>query len=55
VTIEKLSDSTKVFEADELNGCDVLARDLENVTLHLLGSPSTLRLKNVKNSRILCK
>jgi hypothetical protein len=44
-----------VYEDDKLNGHDVLVRELENVTLRLHGSPSTLRIKNVKNCRIFCK
>jgi len=54
VTIEDLADTTLSYSDEEVSKTDVLVRNLTNVVLHLHGSPSTLRIQNVKNCKILC-
>ncbi|XP_041032014.1 tubulin-specific chaperone C [Carcharodon carcharias] len=43
-----------VRRADEITGKDVLLTRLSNCVVKLLGSPNTLHVKNVINSKVLC-
>lgn len=43
-----------VSSADEINGKDVLLTRLSNCFVKLLGSPNTLHVKNITNSKVLC-
>jgi len=54
VTIENLDNTTLTRSDQDVSKTDVLVRNLTNVVLHLHGSPSTLRIQNVKNCKILC-
>ncbi|XP_059841771.1 tubulin-specific chaperone C [Hypanus sabinus] len=40
--------------ADEISGKDVLLTRLSNCIVKLLGSPNTLHIKNITNSKVLC-
>ncbi|OXA42713.1 Tubulin-specific chaperone C [Folsomia candida] len=54
ITIENLENTTSVLEDDKVSRTDVLLRNLTNVVIYLHGSPSTLRITNIKNCKILC-
>ncbi|XP_051867894.1 tubulin-specific chaperone C [Pristis pectinata] len=43
-----------VRSADEISGKDVLLTRLSNCVVKLLGSPNTLHINNVTNSKVLC-
>jgi len=53
-TVEDLNCVTSTHEEDQLNGNDVLLRNLTGSTVYLNGSPSTLRLKNIESCKIIC-
>nr|XP_033795677.1 tubulin-specific chaperone C [Geotrypetes seraphini] len=52
--ISGLECETLVKGADEVQGRDVLLSHLRNCTVKLLGSPSTLHVRHVRDSRVLC-
>jgi len=54
LTIENVSNESLVHEDSELNKNDVLVRNIQNSTLSLHGSPSTLRLVNLTGCKLLC-
>ena len=55
VTIENMDGKTLIYEENDLNGADVLVRNLQGVTIHLRGLPSTLRINNLKDCTLACK
>lgn len=54
-TIESINGETIHYEEGKLNGNDVLVKDCENAVIRLFGGPSTLRLANLKNCKLLCE
>jgi len=54
VTIENDNSDVICKEEDSLNGSDVLVRNLEGKVIKLDGTPSTLRLSNLKNCILAC-
>jgi len=54
VTIENLDGEVIEYEHERIAGADVLIRNLTECVIRLEGSPSTLRIKDVKNCKILC-
>jgi len=53
-TIEGIKRQTVTYNESELNGNDVLVKDSTDSVIVLEGSPSTLRLLNLKNCKLLC-
>jgi hypothetical protein len=53
-TIEGIKTQSVTYAETELNGNDVLIKDSTDSTIVLVGSPSTLRLVNLKNCKLLC-
>jgi len=53
-TIEGIKHQTVRYNESELNGNDVLVKDSTDSVIVLEGSPSTLRLLNLKNCKLLC-
>lgn len=54
VTIEDIQDKVIIYEEKQLDGADVLVRNLEGVTIQLRGTPSTLRISGLKDCRLAC-
>ena len=45
---------TLIYEENDLNGADVLVRNLQGAEIHLRGFPSTLRINNLKDCVLAC-
>ncbi|ODM99699.1 Tubulin-specific chaperone C [Orchesella cincta] len=53
-TIENIKQTTVRYTEDQLNGNDVLVKDSTDAVIILEGGPSTLRLANLRNCKLLC-
>ncbi|CAL8111264.1 unnamed protein product [Orchesella dallaii] len=53
-TIENVKQGTVRYTEDQLNGNDVMVKDSVDAVIILEGGPSTLRLANLKNCKLLC-
>jgi len=54
LTIENVEGSRIIYTEEQLSKSDVMVRNLDGAVIHLNGSPSTLRLANLKNCKLIC-
>ncbi|CAG7823149.1 unnamed protein product [Allacma fusca] len=54
VTIEDIQDKNIIYEEKELDGADVMVRNLEGTIVQLRGTPSTLRITGLKDCKLVC-
>jgi len=53
LTIENVEGSRIIYTEEQLSKSDVMVRNLDGAVIHLNGSPSTLRLANLKNCKLM--